>query len=626
MATPIAINKTLTENQDVPLTGCFFGGKCHLFYTLNMISAKISYQHHDNFVPRKIAKVTAFATFGEILYLISEMGAYMTGGMTDGMKLATITSKVGIKIAITNARKLDPKRLENAMVDFFRTLWEMKLYKESLILVSEFLWNEDIKEILSLFPFFVIESKPSPRNKLNGLTEYTLDDIEVFEKLGQFLVFTRSQFSESHDSYLTHQMPAVETALFEYYAIFHQTRELDALMAEENSVISQAVTLFFNQFLAKRSLHPALAIYFAHTERIDEALKIWKTLNDADKENVRWAVEAGYTLQLVDDEDDLKSNLVWIKKRSRTAAIIAFLRPNVDISLAMDWIKQNAQEFSVRFYDYLLNNNLLKPELVKNALDSYTDLLSIVGAPEFKADHAAFYEKYYQTWLKRSPRQNELDELDKYLIDQLIKCAMLNPKNLSKYCSIAKRLVKMDLMFTLFQIGEMYSEAAKEFILTWKADFAKIQKFCRQCKSPEKAFKVTIEVLAEEGYNIFGQHRQFILDNIEFISHEDIIKWIPDNQNIDDYIDFFISMEGKNLLKRNIMKMQEATIRQLNNEIDYKLTIQEVRCAEFGYTTVCGSCGRPVGSGFVCVAPDNTVYHLACKPKKLVNVQQENPV
>lgn len=624
MHPPIAINKSILEGTEPPHLGCFFGGKCHLFYLTNTISAKITYSHNDNFVPRKIPKVVAYSTYGDILYLVSEMGIFMTGGMTDGMKLATMTSKNGIKAALDVAKTLDSKRLENAMVDFFRTLWEMKLFKEAMILLSEILWTEDVKEVLSLFPFFVLDAKPQPRNKLNGLIEYTLDDITVFEKLGQFLELTKKMFSESHESKLTHQIPVLETALFEYYAVFHQTRDLNQLMAQENSVNQQSVTLFFNQQLAKRSLHPALAIYFAFTERMEESLQIWKTLNDADKNSSKWALEAAYTLQNTDDDDFIKSNLKWIKQRSQYSSVVAFLHQNVDVSFAISWIKENANEYMVNFTDYLVKENLLKKENAKLALDCYCKLQSIAGAPEFTADHAAFFEKYYSQWQTRTARAEELDELDIYICKQIKKVAETFPDiDLSKYCKHAKTYGKFDLMFTLFDISGNYSDAAKEFVTTWKVDFNKITNFCRKSRNPEKAFKVTIELLIDEGYNMFTQCRNFIMDNIEYINEEDLLSWIPDNANLDDFMDILICMEGKSILRHNIIEMQMASIKQIENEVDYKLTCQEFRHSDIGYTTVCESCKRPVGGGFVSISPQNTVYHLACKPQKPEKVETQ---
>ena len=616
MSNPVPLSMSLTGTKDPPVGGCFFGENLILFYPSRALSCKMSYSHHDSFVPRNLPSITTFVYYGDVVYFISDYGAYQMGGMTDGMKLANKAASDGIKIAINQAKSFKPERLKACLIDFFKTLWEKEKYADALDVVSTFLWEEDVKEILSLFPFFVFQGAKKQRTILPSLAQYTGDSLEVFEKLGAFLTFTHGEYIYSHDKKITMQLPILETALFEFYAVFHQTRDIDALLSEENAVVGQSVALFFNENLAKRKLHPALAVYFTHTEKTTEALTIWKSLNDSDKKSTKWAFEAAYTLQKVQDKKTIEDNLVWICARSKSAAVQTFLHPDVDIQDATKWIKKNAEHFMIKFLDYLTKIQKANTKLSKEALDLFSKALRELGTPEFRSKYYTF-SKYYEKWKKTPPKASELEETEIYICTRILEIAKENTKiDLLPYCKTAQETGHIDLMLNLFIAGELYAEAMQEFVCTWKIDYQKIQTFCRSCINPSVAFRFAVEKLMAEGQNILATQKSFILDNIEYIAYDDILRWLPDNVPFSEVVDIFNAMERINVMKRNILLTQKSTLESLKTEIEYKLMKQEVRWVEVTYDTACESCKRPVGNGFVSISKEGNVYHLACKPRE----------
>jgi hypothetical protein len=584
----------------------------------------------DIYVPRVRKACRRYAYELNDLLLLTDEAMYTVGGTSPGTTLATLAMKGGLEVAAIRLQRMsNVKDQQDVLCDMFKDLWvrekvtgpDPKLL--AMQIVSKVLWQGDVREILSLFPFLQLPVPLETRVLLSGtqVAEQPQNIPGLPEALGTFLLFTDNEYKISNDASLITQVSILDTALFEFYAVFHQTRYLDAFMKEQNSIDLQVAETFLKDNLRQLRLHPARAIFCTNTDKIPEALKIWGALNDHDStRSAKWAFEASYTLQLVRQHRVLDEHLGWIKNRSMRAAVNALLYPSVEVPYAREWIQANCPTYMLRFYDFIVQQtgpNTPNIILVQEALQAFCDILMQM---EFDQNFNLRLVSYSDDALD-APTNRWGDMVR----DLARECA-------NKIARIVRRFGKQEglslepfvrqiektrdhswLLFELFAVGEMYEEAISIILET--NDFQHLQEFCRTAPNSRTAFGEAFRQLGVRGRDILENGAEFLIRNIEWLDCTQMLDWIPEDQPIANVTHILAAAESYLVSKARVMQMKVNVAESMDLDVEYRLVKAQLRNAEVHHNTICQGCRRPLGDGWLAVAPDNRVYHMTCKPK-----------
>ncbi|KAK8891673.1 hypothetical protein M9Y10_028893 [Tritrichomonas musculus] len=597
------------------------------------------------------------------LFFITDDEMLTLGGVSYGSRLASKALDCGIDVALTCVQRIvDPADQMDVVVDMFKDLWvrdpdppaqqnlmdqiqkevageERKVedrikekYKNAKLyaikLVSNVLWRDDVREILSLFPVIMLSIPLEKRKRLDGCQPLENPSQEILSELGKFLLFTSENYKISNDGALSSQLSVLDTSLFEFYAMFHKTRELDSFMREPNSIDLQLVGKFFQQNKKPMRLYPALAIYNTRTDKPQEALSIWKTLDARDPTHTnKWAYEASYTLREIANNKIVGKHLAWVKDRDVSAAVNAFLYPKADVEFAEDWIKNNCENYLAKFYDYLTTQTDTPPKqtLIESAIDKFCKLLDEMSKPKSFDVHKLTYNEAALQYEGTPPRET----IDLYANELANKIARIirsipNPKDykecFDKNISVIKDTIKSSgnqhrwLLFEFYQISENY-EMAMNDIFVGRPDFKELEEFCRNSPHPDVAFDFAFNRMRQDGKDILANNADFLIRNIEWVNMVNMLDWIPDETSLNQ-VDNIIQVASNFLIqKERFLELKNHIAKSMKKEADYKLVQARLRNVEIQHQTVCNACHRPVGNGWVAVAPDNRVYHISCKPK-----------
>lgn len=604
------------------------------------------------------------------LLFITEDEMLTVGEVRYGSRLASKAIDCGIDVAITCVQRItNIKDQMDVVVDMFKDLWvrdadsalgkfkqaspadadldiqtnpnekvrdkykDCKLY--AIKLVSNVLWRADVREILSLFPTIMLSIKLEKRELLDGTLPIEEPSSQLLEELGKFLYFTSEEYKISNDPALTSQMPVVDTALFEIYAMFTKTRELDAFMREQNSIDLQLVGKFFSENKVKMKLYPAIAIYQTRTDKQLDALHIWRALDSAlTKSNMtsnRWALEASYTLREISDQKTITSNLEWIKARDVSCAVNAFLYPKVllDYDFASEWITKNCPTYINKFYDYLTTQpDLIKYQgVVKTIMVKFTELLMKIK-PNWDIHELTYSERALE--IPKGTILSE-DELNSYAtelankIARIIRTVSHDPDfkkedYAAEFKQCSEILLKDPqkkykwLLFEFYQVSEDYSSAMK-VIIDDKPDFNELEEFCRNSPHPDIAFTYAFQTMREKSIDIMANNASFLVRNIEWVDFVEMLDWLPKDQSIRNVENILTAASIFLIQKERFLTFKNNIAISMKKEADYKNVQAKLRNVQIQHQTLCQACHRPVGSGWVAIAPDSRVYHIACKPK-----------
>ena len=643
-----------------PRNYMFYQGQIYQFFEKVMLVGRIEHDMPANITtPFKLVQVPK-VKFGcqrydlADIFLLTDEEMLTLGGVSYGSRLATRAIESGIDVALTNVQRItNEKDQMDVVVDMFKDLWvrdpvePMKkmenIHKQvgkddvqpaerikekyastkvyALRLVSNVLWRADAREILMLFPVIMLSIPLEKRTLLHGTQPVEQPSKELLQELGKFLLFTSDNYKISNDPTLTSQLPVIDTALFQFYAIHHKTRELDALMRDQNSIDIQLVVKFFQENQKAMRLYPAYAIFNTRTDKPQEALNIWRTLDARDPtHSTTWAIEASYTLREIATPKVLNHHLSWIKDRDISAAVNAFLYPKVDVEFAVKWIKDNCKEYLVKFYDYLTTQTDTPPKqnIIESVLKKFCKLLRNMTVPGFDLHMLTYNPKALQT---KGPQAK--DVIDQYANELANKIARIirtikEPKdyNFMPYVEIIKAAGGQFkwLLFEFYQIGEMY-DLAMDVIFQGKTNFKDLEEFCRNSPHADQAFTVAFRRMIKDGKNILANNADFLVRNLEWVNFEEMLDWIPDDTPLST-VDNIIQTASTYLIqKERFMMLKNDIAISMKKEADYKLIQARLRNVEIQHQTVCQACQRPVGNGWVAVAPDSRVYHITCKPK-----------
>lgn len=423
MSQQIVYNKgapTITNER--PNLMIVYQEKLLSFYNANMLSARVSYKHQENFQVKQISRVRLIATHGEALYFVTDIDIRKFGGMTKGTECGFKVKNQNIDAGMNMFNALPKETQPQELIDFFKCLWKEGMFKLALNVITLIMWPHDIREVLSLFTPIYIElpTKLEARVLLQGTKTITAEklDKDVKQALGDFLEATRRMYQDSNNSTLTSQLLTIDTALFQFYALNHLTRRLDKFLTSSPSYDTQLVARFLNEKVKKLHLHPAFAIYQAavcnkdNNNGIKTAMKVWEQLNLADKTNVRWSEEGSFTIRKIkpansynDPENVYKrSQLDWILKRSPRSAINAFLYPSVrqdEHDFFEMWVKNVDVKYQtglrLKYYAYITSAEAEKSSSVsadfKTGVENYIDfLLKLKNPPTSTSDSPETYK------------------------------------------------------------------------------------------------------------------------------------------------------------------------------------------------------------------------------------------
>ncbi|OHT14790.1 hypothetical protein TRFO_03086 [Tritrichomonas foetus] len=636
-----------------------YQNQIYQFFEQGILVGKVDRETSNSAFPFKLVSVPK-VKFGcqrydlADIFLLTDDEMLTLGGVSYGSRLATRALESGIDVALTCVQRItNEKDQMDVMVDMFKDLWvrdpndPMKGMKDihenlgkddsrpsqkvrekyanakvyAMRLVSNVLWRADAREILMLFPVIMLSIPLEKRELLHGTQPIEEPSKELLQELGKFLLFTSDNYKISNDSTLTAQLPVIDTALFEFYAIHHKTRELDNFMRDQNSIDLQLIVKFFQENQKKMRLYPAYAIFNTRTDKPQEALNIWRTLDARDPSHTgNWALEASYTLREISSPKILNHHLSWVKARDISSAVNAFLYPKVDVEFAVNWIKENCKEYLVKFYDYLTTQTDTPPKqnVIESVLKKFCKLLKNMALPGFDVHLLTYNPKAIA-----AKGQQPKDVIDLFATELANKIARIirtikEPKdyNFMPYVEIIREAGSQHkwLLFEFFQIGEMY-DLAMDVIFTGKANFKELEDFCRNSPNPDIAFNVAFSRMIKDGKDVLANNADFLIRNMEWVNFEEMLDWIPDNIPLHQ-IDSIIQTASTYLIqKERFMTLKNDIAISMKKEADYKLIQARLRNVEIQHQTVCQACQRPVGNGWVAVAPDNRVYHITCKPK-----------
>jgi hypothetical protein len=169
------------------------------------------------------------------------------------------------------------------------------------------------------------------------------------------------------------------------------------------------------------------------------------------------------------------------------------------------------------------------------------------------------------------------------------------------------------LLFELFSVGQMYGEAIG--LILEENNFQQLQDFCRMAPDSAAAFNEAFTQLGARHRDILENGADFLIRNIEWLDCTQMLDWLPENQPLANVSHILAAAEAYLVTKERMMKMKVSVAQSMELDVDYRLVKAQLRNAEVQHHTVCQGCNRPLGAGWLAVAPDNRVYHMTCKPK-----------
>jgi len=616
---PILYNKGITSiPNERPNYMYIYQEKLFEFFPAVMAYAQFKYKHQDNFTSKPIARVRMVCQKSDTLVFVTDTEMHIYGGTSKGTKLALLAIEKGIEPVVAQFIKFDREDKENSIIDMFKFLWEKDQHLLALQIVGRCLWTKDVREIISLFPMIILASPLENRTYLSGTRPLMNPEKSVMAAFGTFLVYTSSQYHESSEPELSSQLPIVDTSLFQFYAMYHQTRELDAFLQKPNSADMQLANQFFNQNLKPMRLHPALAIHYTRMGKYNEALSLWKDLNNADVKSTRWAKEASFTIRDVRNEDLFNNTLEWIRQRSIDAALNTFIYPQVDTFKANMWIQKNCPTYAIKFLDYIVKLTNPKPQidLLDRACTEFCTILKQIESDTFDHTQLTFLDDVFtkkKSEFTDKVREKAMDEI----VERVLYIIRTYGAGLSmkKYYPLIIETRHRSLLFEMFQIGEMYDQAMDIMFQKKPLNINELQDFCRNCPNPETAFTIAFSRMSSSGVDVVSDFADLLIANLEWVDCEKMIDWIHPDAPLSKLNKLMQATESVLIQKEKLLKAKFDIIQTLEVDSKYRLVKAHKRNCEIQHNTVCAHCQRPVGNGWLAIAPDNKVYHISCKPR-----------
>jgi hypothetical protein len=367
-------------------------------------------------------------------------------------------------------------------------------------------------------------------------------------------------------------------------------------------------------------LNPALAVFYTNTDKLTEALRLWRALNDADRqEQTKWAFEASFTLQLVKQTRVLDENLAWIKARSIQAAVNALLYPSVDVGYARNWIANNCPNYLIKFYDFIVQQtgqNKPKRKLVEEALLAFCQLLQQMESSDFQVNLVTYNEDAERASPGRHPDMlpGLRKEAAEKIADILKNFAAGHAIDLEPFVSLVSEAKERALFLKFCSIGEMY-ERATEVLCGGRLDIDELETFCRTAPNSEKAFSLAFHRMKNDGRDLLADGADFLIRNLEWISMAEILDWLPEDMPLNSASHILESAVALLIEKERLLRLESGVVQSMNLDVDYRLVSVEKKSVRIQSGTLCEAGGRPVGNGWVALAPDDRVYHITCKPR-----------
>jgi hypothetical protein len=184
---------------------------------------------------------------------------------------------------------------------------------------------------------------------------------------------------------------------------------------------------------------------------------------------------------------------------------------------------------------------------------------------------------------------------------------------LHPFVDLIKRTKHEWLLFEIYSIGEMYEDAIQKILDA--NDFKRLEEFCRSAPNPAAAFEVAFKQLKAGGRDILENGAEFLIRNIEWVDCCDMLEWLPHDVPLAAVAQVLQAASAYLIQKERIMTMKLKIGQSMRLDVEYRLVKAQLRNTEVQHNTVCQGCHRPVGDGWLAIAPDNRVYHMTCKPK-----------
>ncbi|EAY08886.1 hypothetical protein TVAG_051210 [Trichomonas vaginalis G3] len=94
------------------------------------------------------------------------------------------------------------------------------------------------------------------------------------------------------------------------------------------------------------------------------------------------------------------------------------------------------------------------------------------------------------------------------------------------------------------------------------------------------------------------------------------IDLIPDDGDMELYGPVLRRASAVLLEKERLTRIKLDVVRNLELDAAYRLVLAQKRNCEIQHSTLCKTCGRQVGNGWLSISPTNEVYHIACVKKE----------
>ena len=518
----------------------------------------------------------------------------------------------------------------------FTILWNEERFSEALDLIEKITWTGKPETIFCLFPDLIFTDlcprKRQPRaiSKKQVKFDQSNDSKKYFESLYKSTEKMCNVYSSF--GYPPYFCRLAVTVLGELYTICQKTRELDALIQENQNLSIDILRTFIEEGIKKFSFGPAYAVLLTRDGKIEKAMEVWDQLyQNTTSWNVKNFIqnEASFTIrEFIGDSTDKQlfiKWLNWLKKENPEAAVNALLSTKHDVDTVLKCIKvdstnksiddeekEKARKIEIRYLDYIINRQDFKPnkDHLADLFTEYIETLKKIESEEINVDEISFIEASKNKNLtpdeKMKAVKNELLKKTLNLINTYIKDI-----DVEEFADEAKGLDITELWLCIYGHQKEYEKAFDLLRVDGENDIGKIQKFCREAPDPPSAFTAAFKMIGVD--KVFEKKSDLFTDNLPYLDPIETVELIPDENKLRSVSDNIMKLFNLLVQRNEALDKQINIVKNLKVDADYRLSLAEHIYCTVDKTSVCEKCGAPIGSKQFYLGVDGKLYCSNCK-------------
>jgi hypothetical protein len=517
-----------------------------------------------------------------------------------------------------------------ATLSVFCELWKLDRPDLGLLLLTKHLIIGNIAAIVGLVPFIPLYVTPNPSL---SLTPRPSNERRYVPALTAALQFQRGEYVKESAEVFTQELPIIDTAYAQCLSVectdLGHTRELDRVLKAKNVNLPHFEAFLNSDVIGKLpESRPALAVFFANTERVDRAMNIWQKLDEATitERNPLFVTEAAYAVQMLRDPNHLHDYLNWIFDRDPVrpqTAITALLSINHQSALVETWLaKKNIarSENVLRYHCFIMQhaNKTRSAQHASETLIQLLDVLAEIDDPGFELERLSFTEAYHTRSDRETDPVSFKDSAKAEITELTLHILRTNPENITAQEALEHVRDGTDRRIPLgiLSAKRQYDEAIN-FLVPSLAHprFDEVGEFCRATDDPPAAFAAFFKAIDK---TLLLQNIRFLEDNLPWINVVSLVKDIPDGALIRKLEPLLKSAFNLMLQRKQNLDAQIALSQSLLLEARFRSAELQM-----GYRTIkmgskCAVCQGTINENAACLfAPgdnEGPIYHHHCKP------------